>query len=54
MTAEVAVTDEPCTRRQPTSRADAPDDESNTTDTDIPDVAAGTPAAAAIDETEES
>jgi small subunit ribosomal protein S2 len=33
---------------------DAPDDESNTTDTDIPDVAAGTPAAAAIDETEES
>ena len=33
---------------------DAADDESNTTDADIPDVAVGTPAAAAIDETEES
>ena len=33
---------------------EAAGDESNTTDTDIPDVAAGTPAAIAIDETEES
>jgi small subunit ribosomal protein S2 len=52
--AEPTVTDEAAAVEDAPSVDGAPDDESNTTDTDIPDVAAGTPAAAAIDETEES
>ena len=45
---------EPATESDVELDTQAAGDESNTTDTDIPDVAAGTPAAIAIDETEES